>query len=422
MRRLMKWLGGALVLVLLLLGGVAAALKYWVGSDDFRGRVAQQMSSALGVPVSLGHVTVDVWPLPAVALDKVQIQSRPPLLLERIEARPLWAPLLQGRLDVATLLIRNAVVPEQALAALGGAFQKRASKGAAGKDTPARVAFLPRRIVLDQVTWVNAKGEGTTLDARVTLDEDGLPASATLDLRKGRFEGAKAALERKPDHWALRAEIAGGTVAGTVRLAPGDKGAPLLLGQFDIARVEVGQLTAPSRTLTGRLEAQTTLRADLRDPQALPETLQTQTRFTVRDAVVHGLDLAQAVKTVGLTRGGQTRLDTLAGTLGTRGHAVQLSNLVATSGVLSATGNVAMAPNRSLSGHINVSLAAKVTGSALGVPLVVGGTLDSPSATLSRGALLGAAIGTLMAPGVGTGAGAKVGDKLGESLRGLLGK
>jgi hypothetical protein len=58
----------------------------------------------------------------------------------------------------------------------------------------------------------------------------------------------------------------------------------------------------------------------------------------------------------------------------------------------------------------------------VGVPLVVGGTLDSPSVSLSRGALVGAALGTALAPGVGTGAGAKLGDSLGDSLKGLFGK
>jgi hypothetical protein len=137
---------------------------------------------------------------------------------------------------------------------------------------------------------------------------------------------------------------------------------------------------------------------------------------------VHGVDLAQAVKTIGLSRGGQTTLDTLAGQVTTQGRSVQLHNLVATSGMLSATGNVSMAPDRTLNGRVSVELAAAAAGGAIGVPLSVGGTLDSPSVTLTRGALLGAAIGTAIAPGVGTGAGAKLGDKLGESLRGLFGK
>ena len=56
------------------------------------------------------------------------------------------------------------------------------------------------------------------------------------------------------------------------------------------------------------------------------------------------------------------------------------------------------------------------------MPLVVGGTLDEPTVSLSRSALLGAAIGTALMPGVGTGAGANLGDRLGEGLKGLFGK
>lgn len=56
------------------------------------------------------------------------------------------------------------------------------------------------------------------------------------------------------------------------------------------------------------------------------------------------------------------------------------------------------------------------------MPLVVVGTLDAPTVTLTRGAMLGAAIGTLVMPGVGTGAGASVGDAIGDALKGVFGK
>lgn len=425
MARLLKWLVGALLLVVLVIAAVAAGLKFWVGSNDFRERAAQQISGALGVPVQLESISVDVWPLPAVALGKVQIKSQPPLLLERVEARPVWGPLLHGRLEISTLLVRNATLPEQAVAAIAGAFQKRqpTAKEKGGGATTAATAYLPRRIVLDQVTWINAKGEGTTIDARAVLADDGLPASLAVQVRKGRFEGAKVTLERNAGDWQLLAAIASGTVSGKLRLQPAAKGAaPVLEGEIDSANLDVAALASRSRTLTGRVDAHTTLRASLRDPQALPDGLHTETHFTVRDAVVHGLDLAQAVKTVGMNRGGETRLDSLAGNVTTDGRTLQLSNLAASSGALSATGNVTVAPNRALSGHISVNLSATAVGTALGVPLVVGGTLDSPTATLSRGAVLGGVIGTLIAPGVGTGAGVKLGDKLGEGLRGLLGK
>jgi hypothetical protein len=239
---------------------------------------------------------------------------------------------------------------------------------------------------------------------------------------QGRWQGVQAKLERGTKQWLLDGKIGGGTIKG--KFVPGktNRGDPLLTGELDTANVEVSYFTAPSKTLTGRLEAHTELQANLRDLGAVADVLQTQTRFTVRNAVVHGIDLAQAVKTVGINRGGETRLDTLAGQLVTHGRAAELRNLVASSGALSATGNVNMAADKNLSGSVNVNLAEKVAGTALGVPLAVGGTLDSPSVTLSRSALAGAAIGTLIAPGIGTGAGAKAGDKLGDTLKGLFGK
>ena len=147
-----------------------------------------------------------------------------------------------------------------------------------------------------------------------------------------------------------------------------------------------------------------------------------RTRFTVRNAVLHGIDLVQAAKTAGRTRGGETPIDAFAGILVTHVRSVQLNNRVATSGQLSATGNVAMARDHSLSGRITVDLASRAAAGAIAVPLTVGGTLESPSVMLTQGALLGPAIGTMIAPGVGTGAGASIGDRLGEGLRGLLGK
>src|SRR5690606_12118355 len=154
-----------------------------------------------------------------------------------------------------------------------------------------------------------------------------------------------------------------------------------------------------------------------RDAGKAMDALQTRTRFTVRDAVVQGLDLAKAVQTVGLSRGGITELDTLAGQVDTSGKTVHVTNLVATSGALAANGNVSISPSRALSGRVTVDLQTK--GGAVGVPLAVGGTVDAPSVMLTRGAMVGAAIGTLIAPGAGTAAGAAAGDNLGNRLKGL---
>lgn len=418
MKPVWKWLLGSLAALALLLVVATVALWRWTATDDFRLRAEREASQALGLPVRLGRLHLSLWPLPAVAVEQVVVQSQPPLTLERIEARPVWTSLLGGQPELDQLAVRRATLPQPALAAIAASLQKKKQPAPAARGPEAEKApNLPRQLVLDEVTWLDARGRPMTLNATVLLRPEGRLDSASAEVVAGRFAGARATLAPEAEGWALKAEIGGGTVAGPFTLTPRGAGW-LLQGRLATQNVEVAALTAPHKTLTGRLDAQTQLQAEFRDPGAIADALRTQTRFTVRQAVVHGLDLAQAVKSVGTSRGGQTALDTLAGQLNTQGQAMQLNNLVASSGLLAASGQVAMTPERNLSGRVTVEVGAAALGGALGVPLVVGGTLDAPSVTLSRAALAGAAIGTAVMPGVGTGAGAK----LGETLRGLFGK
>lgn len=425
MAKLFKWLMVGAAAVALLLIAVAVVLQQWVRTDDFRGRVEREAAAALGVPLTMGRLSVDLWPLPAVAVDDVRLRTQPPISVGRVEARPVWTALLAGRLEIATLLVRQAVLPQTALAALGAAMQKK-DKVAGRKPAPAAPAapatpiVWPRHAVLDDVTWVDEKGQRLTMEARAALAGDGMLQDASFRIVAGRFAGTKGEIRREPDHWPVRVDIGGGSIRGKLQLQPVAKGGQLLQGQLQTENVELSALTAPSRTVTGKLQAQTTLRAEFREPGQLADALQTQTRFNVRDALVEGIDLARAVQTIGLSTGGSTRLDALAGQVSTQGKAVQVSNLVATSGVLAASGNVSISPSRALNGRLSVDLQA--AGAGIGVPLAVGGTLDAPSVTLTRGALAGAAIGTLIAPGVGTAAGAATGDRIGNTLKGLFGR
>lgn len=435
--RLLAWLAG---LALLLGGAVVLALHVWTGSDGFRERVERQASAALGVPVSLSSVSVRVWPLPAVALEGLNIQATPPITLHRVEARPVWASLLAGRLQVSTLTVRQAVLPQATLVLLGARLQDPVRQPAAAQageprgDEPALdLGWLPRSVVLDGVTWIDERGRGTTVQATARLDEDGWPASADVQVTDGGLRGTQARLRREAGGqtaWTLDAAVGGGTVQGPLKITPPAAGNPksrelVFEGTLRTRGVEVSALTAPSRPLTGRLEADTTLSARI-DPRAstsaLREALHTQTRFKVEGAVLQGLNLLEAVATVGLSRGGVTHLDTLTGHVATRGQTIVLSDLVANSGVLAATGEVTVAPSRTLAGRLRVDVTRGASGGLVSVPLAVGGTLDQPSVTLTRAALLGAAIGTVIAPGVGTGAGANLGDRIGEGLKDLIRK
>ena len=417
------------LLPLLLLAALLLALQRWVAGEAFRERLAAEASDVLGAPVRAQAIGLALWPVPGVAVDGLSIQARTPLSLQRVELRPRWWDLLGGRLRVQTLVVRQAVLPEATVALLGA--RARAAPAPAPADGEAiDFSLLPRELVLDEVSWLAADGARTTVNAELRVADDGWPAKAELAIVGGALRGTTATLRREGEAtaWALDARVGGGRVRGPVAVTLPGAGAKdrrvVLDGRLRTEGVEVSALTAPRKTLTGRLQADTTL--DARFPErvsaeALVNALHSDTRFTVSGATLHGLDLLKAASTVGLSSGGLTELDTLAGQVNTRGKAIQLSNLVANSGLLAATGEVAISPGRALSGRVRVDVTRGATAGVVGVPLAVGGTLDDPQVTLTRAALLGAAIGTAVMPGVGTGAGANIGDRLGEGLKGLFG-
>jgi hypothetical protein len=144
---------------------------------------------------------------------------------------------------------------------------------------------------------------------------------------------------------------------------------------------------------------------------ALVRNLHTRTTFSVQPATLTKLDVAKAVSTAGISRGGRTQLDELTGTLDTQGTdngvVLQYSNLKARSGVLTASGSLKLF-NRKLDGEIAVDLVDGV----VGVPLKIGGTVSDPELSLTGAALTGAAIGSAVLPGVGTAIGARIGQQV----------
>ena len=432
-KKLVSYLLLGLVLTGVLLGAGLFVVQRWMGTDDFKARVELQIGAALGLAVKLGQVQVDVWPVPAVALVDVVIQTGPVVAARRVEARPVLRSLLAGRMELATLLLRHADLPQagidELLASVKKNKQPRAPGGQSAQDKVEPWAVIPHRLVLDAVTWRSTSGEVITVDGDIQLGAEGLPDALKLRILAGKFQGAQIELARKALVWDVKISHAHGTIKGQLELEnmPAANLEMAFKGQLDTQDLEVGEFIHKARgvsasPLSGRLEASTNFSGRASNIGAVMDGLQTHSKFTVRNAVVHGIDLARAVRTVGLNRGGETRLDTLAGQLSTKGKAVQLNNLVASSGALSASGNITLTSSSALGGRINVSLGAPAIGNVVGVPLLVGGSLDAPEVTLTRAAMLGAAIGTVVMPGVGTGAGAALGDKVGSAFKGLFGK
>ena len=73
-------------------------------------------------------------------------------------------------------------------------------------------------------------------------------------------------------------------------------------------------------------------------------------------------------------------------------------------------GNIDIAPDKTLSGKLDVSVAK--TGGFVGVPVSLSGTTLDPSVRPTKGYIIGAAIGTILQPGIGTSIGSSIGSRI----------
>ncbi|NJM42847.1 MAG: hypothetical protein HC858_00500 [Brachymonas sp.] len=438
MNRIFKWALSALLAMALLFSAAAGALAWWLSGDGPRERVQALASERLGVPVTLGKLSLSLWPWPSVVVSDVRMATQAALSAERIELRPAWRKLLglsgaARELEVQSLVLRGLSLPQKGLDQLSQSLSKTEhsaqqirrlsaqktlkTEEKAGEAASIIVGLLaiPPRIELDGVTWTSSSGESLMLSGDV-------------------------ALSSARDQMDLNLQLASGSVRGPLRLTSKDgKTGWQLRGELATSGLDLAQLPGARQRMAGRLNGITTINATAAQLAGIGAALQTNTPFSVSGAVIKGIDLAKAVRTLGLSRGGETALQQLSGTLSTRGTGVPmqitLSDLQAQSSILQAKGAVSVgaaasagAP-RALNGKVEVELTAgnsklgqvvdKTVGQFVGIPLEISGTTASPQVQPTKGAMIGGAIGSVMAPVIGTGAGAKMGDKVGEKLSGL---
>lgn len=434
MHRVLKLLLSALLAFVLLFAAAAGALAWWLSGDGPRERVQALASEKLGVPVTLGQLSLSVFPWPAVAVGDVKIATQAPLMAARIELRPAWRKLLglggvARELEVESLILRGLSLPQKGLDQLTQSLSKeersaqqtrrQSAQNASKTDESTAVIVgllaIPQRTRLDGVVWTSGAGESLSLSGDVSLNA-------------------------ARDQMDVSLQLAGGTVRGPLRLTSVDgKTRWQLRGELATSGVDLAQLPGARQRMAGRLEGTTTLDAQAAQLAGMGAALRTQTQFNVSGALIKGVDLAKAVRTLGLSRGGETALQQLSGNLATRGTGapmqITLSDLQAKSSILVAKGAVSIgaaaspgAP-RALSGRMDVDLTAgdgklgkavdQTVGQLVGIPLEISGTTAAPAVAPTKGAMIGGAIGSVMAPVIGTGAGAKMGDKAANALGSL---
>jgi len=413
-----RWLIGLAAVLLLGAGALVWVAASRLPSDEeVAARIADGFEKRFGVGLRIGGAHWALWPSPVLVLSDVATDQPRPITLRRITLQLKLRELLRRIVAIDEVEIESLVLPRESVRAIRGGSPKP-KEGGRIVALPAPWALAPvplEKLRWRDVAWIDRRGMALAYDGEITFDAGWRPRQARIE-RAGASPPARLRLDRAAgqDRWRTRIDIGGGTANGVTWFEALPDDLLRVSAELEPRQVDIeGMVRAFDRrsAVAGKVSGQSKLVAEAGEVGALMRSLRTRTTFSVQPATLTRLDLAKAVSTAGISRGGTTPLDELTGVLDTQGTdegvVMRYTGLRARSGVLTASGSLRLF-NRKLDGEIAVDLVDGV----VGMPLKIGGTMSDPEVSLTGSALAGAAVGTALLPGVGTALGARAGQQL----------
>jgi uncharacterized protein involved in outer membrane biogenesis len=425
---------------------LTAAAPWLVPLDRLIPQIEAAASARVGEPVRIASLRLSLLPLPHLVATGVTAGDPALGEVSRIVLHPslaqLWSKtmvLREVRLERVmlqqALLVRLTQLRGTAAGPARARVQRLVIEDATLQLTGATIRDLDIEVALTadgRPEWIRARCEGGRL--KVTARPDGSSA-LLLDIAAQdwtppagppiRFEriAGKAQLTRHGiASRDLQASLYGGRAAGSASVSWSQGWA--IQGELEIESVNLQPVVAlfvRDHMVSGRIDANPRFALRARRARDLVASLELSSDFTVRDGLLHKVDLVAAAKSPFSARtrpadeAAQTRFDELAGHLVVDRDGYHFSDLAVASGLLRASGEVSVARDRTLDGRIEAEV--RGTGALFAVPMRVSGTLGSPQVQPTKSAVAAVVAGSVLLPGIGTAIGLKA-SQLGERLFG----
>jgi hypothetical protein len=245
------------------------------------------------------------------------------------------------------------------LFAADGAFQR-----AVLTDGKLRVELAPKdkamRVALEARNWKAPLGPG--------VEFEDLTAEGVVEGQQAVFQTIDGKLGFAP----LKATARGSWGAGAIRVE----------GEFNATKVDLSRAMAPFTrdfTATGTLNTNGTYALQSASLDSLFAEPRVEANFSIEGGTLNNVDVVRAIQSPSRdgVRGGNTRFNTLTGSVAVTGKAYSYRQLQLASGPMNAAGNVEVAPSGDLSGRVSAELGSKTFVVARGT-LSVSGNIKSP--------------------------------------------
>jgi len=425
---------------------ILIVIPFFIPMRSYLDKAERMASEKIGAPVTIGSGRLLLIPTPRVVAKDISVGKQQELKLEVLSVIPTLASLLSETKIIEIKIIRP-VIKKAALDLLSAlsANDKEAST--------APIAVNVKHVIINelQLDWpdmklptfnmdvyltsanamesLKLKTVDGVLNADVTPKDEGhlilinaekwtSPVGLPLLINKATLEmylkGSQLDIPK------IDLALYNGTLTGNAVLswAKGWRTS----GKLQVNNMSVKEpssLVSKSVYLSGNLSGNGGFSATAKDASVLTDNLHLDFKFNVKNGVLHGLDLVKLASL--LTKqsgGGETQFDEFSGVFNVKGKQYALRDINMRSGLLAASGQVKVKPDKALDGVVEVELKKGVSLAA--IPLQVSGTVDKPSVFPTKAAMAGAVAGTaIMGPGVGTSLGIKAGGAM-DKIKGLF--
>ena len=388
---------GVAVLLLMVLG-----IVHLIPFNFYIPTLNRQLSDSLGQNVAVQEIHFSAFPAPHLVLGGVTIGEPVAVRIAKAQLFPTFSSWFSDEKVVRRVALESVALSENSVSALS-VWSRRQAQAAPMHFEYLQVkdAKLAHRVLdlfafdadMEMHRGRFVKAQMRSSDRRITIDF--LPQGDALHIDLSaihsvlpleprlQFDALKlSALARDGKVIAsdIEGQLYGGSLTGTAKMVWHNGWTfDADLGLRHVA-IEPGMsLFTRDVKVDGTLEAKVRLTARAPTLETLFSSPQAQATFQAKNGEFSGIDLVSALQAPSRSgnAAGKTHFNELSGYLQFAKGNYQYRQIKLQGGAISATGYLAINPERELSGNLLGELRTRVT--TIRTPFIFGGTLDSPT-------------------------------------------